>query len=165
MSKKTDKPATPAVPAEELPAIVKAAPELLPLYDWWRKEGKSTLTWFLGALAVVCIVMLVKQHLRARDAEGGAALARMCAPSAMESPEGLLATADFIDAADANSSSKAAYALKLRLAKRYYEERDFEGALAGYDALAGTVPATDPFYGFAEAGRAHALEEIGRAHV
>ena len=30
-----------------LPAIVKAAPELIPLWDWWVKEGKSTLMMLL----------------------------------------------------------------------------------------------------------------------
>ena len=38
-------------PDENLPAFVKAAPELLPVWDWWVKEGKSTLMMLVSALA------------------------------------------------------------------------------------------------------------------
>ena len=33
---------------ENLPAFVKAAPELLPVWDWWVKEGKSTVAMLLS---------------------------------------------------------------------------------------------------------------------
>ena len=51
-----------------LPAIVKAAPELLPLWDWWVKEGKSTLL-MVGVAAVAVLGFYgVRGHLKARDA-------------------------------------------------------------------------------------------------
>ena len=34
---------------EEEPGWVKKAPELLPVWDWWVKEGRSTLTLLLWA--------------------------------------------------------------------------------------------------------------------
>ena len=36
---------------EEVPGWVKKAPELLPVWDWWVKEGRSTVTLLLAALA------------------------------------------------------------------------------------------------------------------
>ena len=37
-----------------LPAFVKAAPELLPLWDWWVENGKSTIvTLVVVALGLV----------------------------------------------------------------------------------------------------------------
>ena len=38
---------------EELPGWVKKAPELLPVWDWWVKEGRSTVTLLL--VAAVCV--------------------------------------------------------------------------------------------------------------
>ena len=41
MSKeKNSKPVT-----EEIPNWVKKTPELLPVWDWWVKDGRSTVTW------------------------------------------------------------------------------------------------------------------------
>ena len=38
---------------EEVPGWVKKAPELLPVWDWWVKEGRSTVTLLL--VAAVCV--------------------------------------------------------------------------------------------------------------
>ena len=49
MSKeKNSKPVT-----EEIPNWVKKTPELLPVWDWWVKDGRSTVTWLL--VAGVCV--------------------------------------------------------------------------------------------------------------
>ena len=38
---------------DEVPGWVKKAPELLPVWDWWVKEGRSTITLLL--VAGVCV--------------------------------------------------------------------------------------------------------------
>ena len=168
MSRKTKidnakKAETPA-PArtEELPALVKQVPELLPLYDWWKKEGTSTLTCILVAVAAVCAVKIYKSHAQSRDAKGGATLVELSQPNGVDTPDAIRETAEFADALADNSSSKAATALALRLAKKYYDESDFENALAEYEAIEKRVEKNDPFYGFAQAGVAFSLEGLKR---
>ena len=53
---------------ENLPAFVKAAPELLPVWDWWVKEGKSTVAMLLVAALVVGGFYAGRNWLRGRDA-------------------------------------------------------------------------------------------------
>lgn len=148
------------LPNEELPAIVKAAPELLPVYDWWVKEGKKTLTYVAVAAAIALAYVYGRNYMRSREAKASAALVRLSTPVRVEN-EGVTA-ADCAEAAAKYSSSNVGYALKLRLAKRLYEERSFEEALNEYEGLSGKVAASDPFYGFAEMGRAYSLEALGR---
>ena len=59
----TDEPA--------LPAFVKAAPELIPLWDWWVKEGKSTLVMLLVVALCVAGFYGVRGYLRGRNAATG----------------------------------------------------------------------------------------------
>ena len=59
---------------ENLPAFVKAAPELLPVWDWWVKEGKSTVAMLLVAALVVAGFYAGRNWLRGRDAAANQAL-------------------------------------------------------------------------------------------
>ena len=69
----------------EVPALVKKAPELLPLWDWWVKEGRSTLMMVVIAGLAVAAFYAGRNWLRARDAAANAALEISSSPAAMRS--------------------------------------------------------------------------------
>ena len=134
---------------ENLPAFIKAAPELLPLWDWWVKEGRSTLMMVAIAALAVAGFYGVRNWQRSRNAAANNALT-----SAFNVDELETAVAGY-------GSTKAGMALKLRLAKGYYDAERYQDALDAYDALlaAKTHPA---FSDIASVGRAYALEGLGR---
>ena len=70
---------------ENLPAFVKAAPELLPVWDWWVKEGKSTVAMLLVAALVVAGFYTGRNWLRGRDAGANQALVNAYAVDELES--------------------------------------------------------------------------------
>ena len=128
--------------------------ELLPVVEWWEKDGKQTL-------AIVCAVAViaagwygVKGWREARAAAAGDALLNA------ESVEELEA------AVASYGSSKTGPALKLRLAKAYFDARNFQSAADTYAELQGKAPA-----GFDDVpylGAAECLEgglESGRARL
>ena len=133
-------------PDENLPAFVKAAPELLPVWDWWVKEGKSTLAMLLVAAAVVIGFYAGRNWLRGRDARANQALVNAYTADDLE-----MAVADF-------GSTKVGPALRLRLAKAYYDAGRYEDALAVYDALVAKAGDNAAFADIAVVGRAYALE-------
>ena len=65
---------------QPFPAFVKAAPELLPLWDWWVKEGKSTLVMLLVVGLGVLAFYGVRGYLRGRDAKASQSLSSSNTP-------------------------------------------------------------------------------------
>ncbi len=133
---------------EQIPAFIKKAPELLPLWDWWVKEGKSTLTMLVLAGAVVGAFYGIRGYLRSRDAAANAALTNS------------YTTDDLEAAVSSYGSSKVGPALKLRLAKAYYDAERYQDAFDTYDALAAKADKIPAFADVAYIGRAYSLEGL-----
>ena len=74
----------------ELPAFVKKAPELIPLWDWWVKEGRSTAIMVAVAGLAVAAFYGARNWMRGRDAAASAALMKMASPNAMSGGAGLV---------------------------------------------------------------------------
>lgn len=123
--------------------------ELLPLYDWWLLHGqKFILCLVVGAVAATG-VYVYKNH---RQAKATAVNTAVLQAQSVE---------DLEIAVSENGGSKAGNALRLRLAKEYFDAGKYEDALRIYDeclakgSLAG-------FEEIATLGRAHALEAVGK---
>ena len=131
-----------------LPAFVKAAPELLPLWDWWVQNGKSTIM----TLVVVAVAVLgfygVRGYLNGRNAKASRALS---VSNASEELSG--AVAEY-------GSSSIGAGLKLRLAKSHYDNDQFQDALDVYEAIIKDAGKDDPFLDIAVLGKAFALEGL-----
>ena len=132
----------------ELPAFVKAAPELIPLWDWWVKEGKSTLVMLLVVALGVAGFYGVRGYMRARNAAASQALSRASTPDEMAT-----AVAEY-------GSSNVGTALKLRLAKGHYDAARYQDALDVYEAIVKDAPKDDPFRDIAVLGCAFSLEGL-----
>ena len=137
-------------PDENLPAFVKAAPELLPVWDWWVKEGKSTLLMLAVAALVVAGFYGVRNWLTARDAAANNALVNAYNTDELES------------AVSSYGSTKVGPALRLRLAKSYYDAERYQDALDVYDAVAAKASSNAAFADVAVVGRAYALEGLAK---
>ena len=129
-----------------LPAFVKAAPELLPLWDWWVKNGKSTIVTLVVTALCVMGFFGVRAYLDSRNAN---------ASKALSVPTEALAGA----AADYGSSS-VGVGLKLRLAKSHYDNDRFQDALDVYEAVIKDADKDDPFIDIAILGKAFSLEGL-----
>ncbi len=132
----------------DVPAFVKAAPELLPVWDWWVKDGRSTLLMLAVAAIAVGGFYAGRNWLHSRDAAANAALVNAFTTDELES-----AVADY-------GSTKVGESLKLRLAKSYYDGGRYQDALESYDALVAKMAAGGPFTDIAKIGRAYALEGL-----
>ena len=137
-------------PDENLPAFVKAAPELLPVWDWWVKEGKSTLMMLAVAALVVAGFYGGRNWLRARDAAANAALVNAFTTEELET-----AVSKF-------GSTKVGPTLRLRLAKSYYDAARYQDALDVYDAVNAKASSNAAFADIAVVGRAYALEGLSK---
>ncbi len=135
---------------EQLPSFVKKAPELLPLWDWWVKEGKSTVTMLLIAGVVVAAFYGVRGYLRSRDAAANAALVNAYSADDLEA------------AVSSYGSTKVGPALKLRLAKAYYDAERYQDALDTYEGLVAKADKIPAIADIAEIGRAYALEGLSK---
>ena len=123
-------------------------PELYPLIEWWEKDGKSTVIWLLAAAIVVGGYYGWKNHKAAVKTAASEALVNAYTTEEIE------------DAASKFSGSATAGALKLRLAKSYFDAGRFEEALAQYEALDGKAP--DGFADIPVVGKAQCLEALGK---
>ena len=125
---------------------LKKNPELIPLIEWWEKDGKSTLL----TLAVVAAAFLGwqgwKHYQQTRAEDQSKALAECFTVGELEN-----AVIEF----KGTSSEKL---LKIRLAKAYYTAERYEEALSVYTSLEGTSP--EGFAGVAELGKAYSLEAL-----
>jgi len=135
---------------EYIPEFVKKAPELLPVWDWWVKEGKSTLTMLVIAGAVVGAFYGVRNYLRSRDAGANQALVNA------------YSTDDLEAAASSYGSTKTGLAIKLRLAKSYFDSERYQDALDVYNGLDVKSDKLAPFADVVEMGRAYSLEGLAK---
>jgi len=141
----------------ELPAFVKKAPELIPLWDWWVKEGRSTVTMLAVAGLAVAAFYGIRGWLRGREASANAALVKMSAPSGMGGT-GMIETQE--EAVNSYGSTKVGDKMRIVLAKGYYDEERFEDALKVYDEIIKGGNKDRDIADIAIVGRAFALEGI-----
>ncbi len=127
---------------------LRTNPELLPLVEWWEKDGKSTVIWLLVAAIAVGGWYGWKNHKAAVKAAASDALVSAYTTEEIE------------DAVAKFSGSAAEGALKLRLAKSYYDAGRYEEALAQYETLIGNAP--DGFADIPVVGKAQCLEALGK---
>ena len=127
---------------------LRTNPELLPLVEWWEKDGKSTVIWLLVAAIAVGGWYGWKNHKAAVKAAASDALVSAYTTEEIE------------DAVAQFSGSAAEGALKLRLAKSYYDAGRYEEALAQYETLIGNAP--DGFADIPVVGKAQCLEALGK---
>ena len=127
---------------------LRTNPELLPLVEWWEKDGKSTVIWLLVAAIAVGGWYGWKNHKAAVKAAASDALVSAYTTEEIE------------DAVSKFSGSATEGALKLRLAKNYFDAGRYEEALAQYESLEGK--ATDGFADIPVVGKAQCLEALGK---
>ena len=127
---------------------LRTNPELLPLVEWWEKDGKSTVIWLLVAAIAVGGWYGWKNHKAAVKAAASDALVNAYTTEEIE------------DAVAKFAGSATEGALKLRLAKNYYDAGRYEEALAQYEALIGNAP--DGFADIPVVGKAQCLEALGK---
>ena len=138
----TSKPTLQPIP-ENLPE------EMLPLYDWWKANGRQFLITLTVAVVLIGGGIALKQ-VRAAKITG--ANQELLKASSLEELETAVAK---------YGSTKAGNAARLRLAKAYYDASKYEEALGAYDTCL-SKGAPQGFAEIAELGRAHALEGVGR---
>ena len=127
---------------------LKTNPELLPLIEWWEKDGKQTVIYLLVAAIAVGGWYGWKNHRIAVKNAARDALVNAYTTEEIE------------DACVKFSGTATAGALKLRLAKKYYDDGKFEEALATYDELAAKAP--EGFEDIPAVGKAQCLEALGK---
>ena len=127
---------------------LRTNPELLPLVEWWEKDGKSTVIWLLVAAIAVGGWYGWKNHKAAVKAAASNALVNAYTTEEIE------------DAVAKFTGSATEGALKLRLAKSYFDAGRYEEALAQYEALEGKAP--DGFADVPAVGKAQCLEALGK---
>lgn len=127
---------------------LKKNPELVPLVEWWEKDGKQTVTWLLVAAVAVGGWYGWKNHRAAVKA------------AASDAVVNAYTTEEIEEAVSKFSGTATAGALKLRLAKSYFDNGRYEEALAQYEALDGQAP--DGFADVPAVGKAQCLEALKR---
>lgn len=125
---------------------LKKNPELVPLVEWWEKDGKQTVTWLLVAAVAVGGWYGWKNHRAAVKA------------AASDAVVNAYTTEEIEEAVSKFSGTATAGALKLRLAKSYFDNGRYEEALAQYEALDGQAP--DGFADVPAVGKAQCLEAL-----
>jgi tetratricopeptide (TPR) repeat protein len=122
--------------------------ELLPLIEWWEKDGKKTLLFVvLAGLCVAGYYGVKAWREGRRQAAGDAVLTAF--------------TVEELEAASAEYAKEAAGpALRMRLAKKYFDDGNYALALDAYEALAKEAP--DGFADVPAIGRAVCLEALGK---
>ena len=145
--KKSDAPETPK--PVEVPIPENLPEELLPLYDWWKANGKQ----FLIMVAATAVLL------------GGALTLKRVRASKIAAANQELLKANSLDELEAAvakyGATKAGNATRMRLAKAYFDASKYEEALQAYD-LCLRKGAPTGFKEIAELGRAHTLEGLNR---
>lgn len=125
-------------------------PGLVPLYDWWNEDGKKLVLVLVVVGLAVGGFYAGRAYLRDRAVKANAALMNDY-------------NADELEADVARyGSTKTGGALKLRLAKAYYDVGRYQDALDTYDKLVADKAAPEGFAEIPVVGRAYALEGLGR---
>ena len=114
-----------ALPPANLPE------ELLPVYDWYRTQGRQLV---LGAIVVLAVVLGVKAYLRYRDNQVAEASAALLSAESVEGLENLAAQ---------YGKGKLGPLIQLQLAKAYYHAGNFAEAKAAYETLLKRHPGHD----------------------
>ncbi len=122
--------------------------ELIPLLDWWDQNGKQAVTILLVVVIAVTSFYGVKSWRANRRAAASNAL--------MES----YTTTELEDSVAKYEGMAAGPALKLRLAKKYYDEERYQEALDLYNQLMGAAP--DGLADVPVVGAAQCLEALGK---
>lgn len=125
---------------------LKKNPELIPLIEWWEKDGKSTVIMLLVAAVAVGGWYGWKAHRASVRAAAADAVANA------------YTTAELEEAATRFAGQPVAGVLKIRLAKSYYDAGKYQEALDCYEALAKDAP--DGFADIPAVGRAQCLEAL-----
>ncbi len=120
--------------------------ELIPLIEWWEKDGKSTVMWLAIALMMVGGYYSYT-HLNASRKEA--------------SSEALLSattTEELEEAAAKYAATAAGPALQMRLASALYMKGEFQAALEAYEKLEANPP--EGFADVPAVGKAQCLEAL-----
>ena len=126
----------------------KINPEFLPLIEWWEKDGKKYVTGLLIAAVVIGGWYWWKNHRAAVRAAATDALAST------------YTTEEIDESVTRFSGTPTEGALRLKLAKSYFDAGRYEEALSTYEALASAAP--DGFADVPAVGRAQCLEALSR---
>lgn len=127
---------------------LKNNPELIPLIEWWEKDGKQTVALLAVAAIAVGGWYGWKSHRES---------VRIAASESLTSSY----TADELEEAVSRFSGQpVGGALKIRLAKSYFDAGRYEEALAQYEELSANPP--DGFADIPAVGKAQCLEALGK---
>ena len=127
--------------------------ELIPVIEWWQKDGKKTVAMLAVAGIAVVGYYAWKNHNAALDGD------------AADKLSGVSIIEDLEDAVMKYASRDAAPALKIKLAAAYCErgeDSDYEKALEIYSALAASGEVPLALKGAPEIGVAFCSEALGR---
>ena len=127
---------------------MKINPEFLPLVEWWEKDGKQIVTCLLAVAVVAGGWYGWKNHKAATRVAASNALVNAYTTEELE------------DSVAKFSGTAAGGALKLRLAKSYFDAGRYEEALSQYEALSGNAP--EGFADIPPVGKAQCLEALGK---
>lgn len=122
--------------------------ELLPVVEWWEKDGKKTLAVLALAGIAAGGYFGWKAYSEHRRVSSGESVVTAYGVEACE------------EAVRAYGNTKAGGALKQRLAKAYFDAERFAEALAVYDELKASP--VDGYEDVPVVGRAQCLEALGR---
>lgn len=127
---------------------LKTNPELFPIIEWWEKDGKSTVIWLLVAAIAVGGWYGWKHHRATVKEASSDALVSAYTTEELEE-----AVAKF-------AKEPPAGALKIRLAKSYFDAGRYEESMATYEELSANAP--EGFADIPAVGKAQCLEALGR---
>ena len=127
---------------------LKNNPEFIPLIEWWEKDGKQTVVLLLVAAIAVGGWYGWKNYRASKRAAASESLVSAYTADELE------------EAVSRFSGQPVGGALKIRLAKSYFDAGRYEEALAQYEEIAKNPP--DGFADIPAVGRAQCLEALGR---
>lgn len=121
--------------------------EFIPLYDWWKKDGKRFLVTLAVCAMVVAVVWGGRSYWAAHQQAANQAILQAQTPEELEQ---VIAQ---------NHYFKIGNAARLRLAKAYFDAGRYDDAMAAYDACI-AKGAPDGFAEITELGRASTFEAM-----
>jgi len=124
--------------------------ELLPVVEWWEKDGKQTV----AVVAVVGLAVLGWQGWK-----GWKENRRLSASQALMTSA---TSDDFESALEKYGSTQSAASIRVCLAQKLYSAGRYEEALAEYEKLLPEGAAPDGFADVPVVGKAQCLEALGR---